>query len=144
MLQNSPGFIWLLMDKPKPDQGRYQGVQQVLASEFNCLGNYSDASESDCAELTYVNDDHRTTLGAFKVPTLRNIARTAPYMHSGVFPTLAEVLKHYNIAAEAPIGHSELKPLGLNARELAQLEAFLHTLNSPVNAAAELLRAPGD
>lgn len=139
-----PGFIWLLMEKPKPDQGRYQGVLQALASEFNCLGEYSDAGENDCAELTYVNNDHRTTLGAFKVPTLRNVARTAPYMHSGVFSSLTRVLQHYNVAPEAPIGHSELTALGLTTQELAQLEAFLHTLDSPVNAPAELLLPPGD
>ena len=137
-----PGFIWLLMDKPEPDQGRYRGVQLVQASEFNCLGDYSDAAEHECAELTYVNNDHRMTLGAFKVPSLRNVGRTAPYMHSGAFTNLMDVLNHYNTAPGAPIGHSELVPLGLNGRELTQLEAFLHSLNSPVNASPELLQPP--
>mgnify|MGYP001822072592 CR=1 FL=1 len=139
-----PGFIWLLMDKPQPDQGRYKGVQQVQASEFNCLGKYSDASRDDCAELIYVNNDHRSTLGAFKVPTLRNIAHTAPYMHAGILRNLQDVLKHYNAPPAAPVGHNELVPLGLSSGELAQIEAFLHTLNSPVNAAPELLQPPAE
>jgi cytochrome c peroxidase len=49
-------------------------------------------------------------------------------MHAGQLPTLAAVLDHYNSAPPAPVGHSELHPLGLSAAELAQLAAFLRTL----------------
>lgn len=137
-----PGIVYLFMDKPDPDRGRYDGVRQALESEFNCLGEYSDAQPSDCAELSFAATDHRTTLGAFKVPSLRNVSRTAPYTHAGVFATLGEVLDHYNEPPDAPVGHSELQPLHLDERELAQLEAFLHSLDSTADAPAELLESP--
>ena len=66
---------------------------------------------------------------AFKVPSLRDVAERAPYMHAGQLATLAGVLAHYNRAPAAPAGHTELKPLRLNQRELLQLEAFLRTLS---------------
>ena len=75
---------------------------------------------------------------AFKVPSLRNVAERAPYMHAGQLGSLTDVLAHYNRAPAAPAGHTELKPLKLNARELRQLEAFLRALSggttSPVGA----------
>ena len=49
------------------------------------------------------------------------------------------MLRHYNAA---PAGHSELKPLRLDARELRQLEAFLRTLSGPLAAPAEFLAPP--
>jgi cytochrome c peroxidase len=67
--------------------------------------------------------------GTFRVPTLRNIALTAPYMHDGRFATLEEVIDHY-----ASGGHyaDNLNPnimeLNLDARDKAALIAFLHTL----------------
>jgi cytochrome c peroxidase len=69
---------------------------------------------------------------AFKVPSLRDVAGRAPYMHAGQLENLADVLAHYNRAPKAPAGHSEVKPLKLNARELRQLEAFLRTLSGGV------------
>ena len=137
-----PAIIYLFLDKPEADQGRYQGVRLARQSEFNCLGEYSDASETDCAELKYANTDHRATLGAFKVPTLRNVSRTAPYTHAGFYVTLSEVLNHYNNPPDASVGHSELSPIGLTQRELEQIEDFLRSLDSPVNADERLLRPP--
>jgi len=66
---------------------------------------------------------------AFKVPSLRNVAERAPYMHAGQLTSLAEVLDHYNQPPQAHAGHTELKPLKLNRRELRQLEAFLRALS---------------
>jgi cytochrome c peroxidase len=67
--------------------------------------------------------------GAFKVPSLRNVADRAPYMHAGQLGTLADVIEHYNRAPKAPAGHSELRPLRLGAQERQQLEAFLRSLS---------------
>lgn len=135
-------FLSFFKDKPLFDVGRYQGVQEALASEFNCLGDYSDAKNSDCAELKYANTKYLATLGAFKVPTLRNIGVTAPYFHFGQFATLSEVLDHYNKTPEDVMGHNELTELNLNRAELAQLEAFLHSLTSPPAVAENWLRTP--
>jgi cytochrome c peroxidase len=116
-----------------PDKGRVIGVQEVLANEFNCLGEYSDDHEHRCAELQFVRTGPEL-IGAFKTPSLRNLDNTAPFMHKGQIPTLAAVLRHYNEAPDAMIGHNEAKPLGLSARQLQQLEAFLLTLTAPVRS----------
>jgi cytochrome c peroxidase len=115
----------------RKDWGRFRGVKQALQSEFNCLGEYSDAGEDDCGELRFAKADGAELMAAFKVPTLRNVADTAPYMHAGQFATLDQVLDHYNRAPKPVLGHSMLAPLNLTVDELADLEAFLKTLSGP-------------
>jgi cytochrome c peroxidase len=116
-----------------PDKGRVTGVREVMRDEFNCKGGYSDDAERSCGELEFARTD-ATLIGAFKTPSLRNLENTAPFMHKGQFQTIAEVLQHYNIAADAMIGHNEAKPLGLSGHELDHLEAFLATLAAPYKA----------
>jgi len=113
------------------DAGRADGVEQVVRDEFNCLGPYSDAPAADCA-VRFVPRDSSRLLGAFKPPSLRNVTRNAPYMHAGELSTLGAVLRHYNRARPAAVGHSELHPLNLSDAQLASLIAFLGTLESPV------------
>jgi cytochrome c peroxidase len=125
------------------DEGRAAGVRQVLADEFNCLSEYSDASPSDCQELRFVDTSDVAMVRAYKTPTLRGVARRAPYMHAGQLSTLEDVVSHYDRAPRAPSGVSELRPLKLSETERRQLVAFLKTLDSPVIATSpELLRAP--
>ncbi|MBI5916277.1 MAG: c-type cytochrome [Bacteroidetes bacterium] len=76
-----------------------------------------------------------TDNGVFKVPMLRNIELTAPYMHDGRFATLEEVVEHYSTGVKNhPNLHENLrvggqpKKLNLNDGEKAALVAFLHTL----------------
>lgn len=126
------------------DPGRATGVQEVLADEFNCLSQYSDAEQSDCAELRYLITSGDELRSAFKPPTLRNVAETAPYMHAGQFKTLSEVLAHYKQAPEAPAGHTELEMLHISQKELTYLEAFLRSLSGPLAVPPELLAAPVD
>lgn len=70
--------------------------------------------------------------GAFKVPTLRNIAQTAPYMHNGSLATLDEVVRFYAGGAGRARGVDKVDPLlkgfELSAEEQADLVAFLHAL----------------
>ncbi len=113
-----------------PDRGRIDGVREVIESEFNCLGKYSDDSQHRCAELTFVRTGPEL-VGAVRTPSLRTLARTGPYMHRGQIDTLAGVLEHYNQAPDAMIGHNEAKPLGLSRPQLRRLEAFLETLAAP-------------
>jgi len=60
---------------------------------------------------------------AFRTPSLREVARTAPYMHNGIFSTLDEVIDFIN-GGGGP-GNDALKPLGLNNMEKRRLKAFL-------------------
>jgi cytochrome c peroxidase len=110
-----------------PDAGRLAGAEGVLRDEFNCRSRWSDAP-SGCAELDFMLADDPALEGAFKVPSLRNVAEREPYMHAGQIGTLAEVIEHYDRAPEAALGGSELEPLHLTARERRQLEAFLRSL----------------
>ena len=109
------------------DQGRSLGTLQVMEDEFNCLGPYSDATEKECTELRFMLIDSEELLSAFKVPGLRNVANTAPYMHNGMFADLDAVLRHYNAAPPAFPGHSDLEPLAFTEEQSAALEAFLLT-----------------
>jgi cytochrome c peroxidase len=72
---------------------------------------------------------------AFKVPTLRQIAKTAPYMHRGAFSSLADVVKFYNDGGgrsdqgiSGTSTHWHVRPIGLSKGEESDLVAFLHTL----------------
>jgi len=114
-----------------PDKGRIAGVREVLEHSFNCQGPHSDDVSKDCSELAFARTGP-DLIGAFRTPSLRNLENTAPYGHKGQLATLADVLAHYVAAPDAIIGHNEAKPLGLGARDMARLEAFLRTLSAPV------------
>jgi cytochrome c peroxidase len=74
---------------------------------------------------------------AFKTPSLREIARRAPYMHDGSLPTLEAVVDHYDGGGvDRPTRSDLMKPLGLNAQEKADLVAFLNTLTSNLTPTA--------
>ncbi len=124
-----------------PAMGRYDGIRIARDDPFNCLGTYSDAMDSQCAELRFARDSNEL-VGAHKTPTLRNIADTAPYMHAGQLATLDEVMDHYNEAPVSMLSHNEAKPLGLRRSEMRQLQAFLLTLSAPMATEARWLAAP--
>ena len=83
--------------------------------------------------------------GKFKVPTLRNISITGPYMHNGIFKTVRQVISFYNTRDVGPwpppevlenINDEELGNLGLTEQEIDDIVAFLQTLTddySPEN-----------
>jgi cytochrome c peroxidase len=72
----------------------------------------------------------REDRGAFKTPTLREVARTAPYMHDGSLATLADVIDYYDRGGNAnPLLDSEIHPLRLTAAEKRALGAFLESLS---------------
>ena len=110
------------------DRGRAEGITQVLADEFNCLGRYSDAKPEQCRELRFIDRDVKKYEGAFKAPSLRNVADRPPYMHAGQIQTLREVLSFYQRESSSKeIGHR-----GLSDGDLEKLELFLKTLGSPL------------
>ena len=127
-----------------PNAGRAIGLALVAANEFNCLSRHSDAAPDDCLLTPEIpSDGEQSPLKfAFKTPSLRNVAETAPYMHIGQFDTLGHVLAHYNKAPTALYGQTELAVLDLSATELSQLEAFLHALSGPPATPPELMDAP--
>jgi cytochrome c peroxidase len=129
-------------DPRNPDRGRAEGIKKLLEDEFNCLGRYSDAKADQCGELQFLSTGDAGQLGAFRTPSLRNVAARAPYMHAGQFANLDQVLQHYAASPKAAIGHSELAQAGekhadrqairLSAADIQDLAAFLGTLTGPV------------
>ena len=68
-------------------------------------------------------------LSVFKVPSLRNVELTAPYMHDGSIPDLSGVIAHYNSGGESHFNKSQLiRPLNLSDQEQEDLVAFLKSL----------------
>ena len=81
----------------------------------------------------YVVSAQEADRGAFKTPTLRNVAETAPYMHDGSMATLAEVLDFYDRGGEPnPWLDEKMMPLGLTDQEKEDLLAFLESLTGEV------------
>ncbi|MDX1507424.1 MAG: cytochrome c peroxidase [Woeseiaceae bacterium] len=124
-----------------PDRGRIDGMREVASDPFNCLGAFSDDPGRHCPELTYMRTGVEL-VGATRTPSLRNLVPTAPFQSKGQHAELAAVLRHYNEAPPAMIGHNEAKELGLRDFQLRELEAFLATLDAPINADDRWLAAP--
>ncbi|MCS6927980.1 MAG: cytochrome-c peroxidase [Saprospiraceae bacterium] len=99
--------------------------------EFRNIGLFNGKDLNDPGRFAITRDS--ADIGRFKVPGLRNVAVSAPYMHHGAFRTLREVIDYYdNPDRFVPnsIGRDSLlsRPLNLTDREKSDLEAFLHAL----------------
>ena len=114
------------------DAGRFDGIKKLQASRQNLLGPFNDdPARASAMGTRFVEAQHRN-FGEFKVPSLRSVARTAPYMHNGSLATLDDVVRHYSEIDENRLhadGERILKPLHLTAAERADLIAFLESLN---------------
>jgi cytochrome c peroxidase len=115
---------------------------ELFTQKANCVAchegfNFSDngfhnVGVADAAELDhgrYKIKPLAAMRGAFKTPTLRDITLTAPYMHNGMYRTLAEVVEHYDRGGDVRTNLSpEMRPLQLSSQEKQDLVAFLETL----------------
>ena len=87
-------------------------------------------------------------VGAWRTPTLRDVASTAPYMHNGVYRTLDDVVWHYNIGGtvgtldQQARRSVQITPLDLTEDEQRDLVEFLHALTSQANLPPRLI-SPG-
>ncbi|MHB8209208.1 cytochrome-c peroxidase [Mucilaginibacter sp.] len=104
---------------------------EVLGVPAKLNGNQVDSDPGRGAITHATTDDH-----AFKVPTVRNAARTAPYMHNGVFANLEELVDFYNNGGGAGMGLKvpnqtlSSQPLRLSTEEKHELIAFMKCLNN--------------
>ena len=117
------------------DPGRHGGITALLASPYNLLGSWADpppaGADDPALKTRHVLAQHRN-FGEFKVPGLRHVAQTAPYLHDGQKATLADVVDHYDTLSPDRLhadGEQILKPLQLRGSERADLLAFLHSLD---------------
>ncbi len=120
----------------KPDSGPKPvrlapGVSVIPEVSFeipkaNDLGRYEATGRSEDRWL-------------YRVPTLRNVALTAPYMHDGSFPDLDSVIQWYNRGGERHPGlDARIRPLELSARQISDLLAFLTSLTGSNIATLEV------
>lgn len=112
--------------------GRFDGLPQLKASDFLRSGPYSDAQDLSRSSY-YLEAPSDAQKGAWRTPSLRNVALTAPYMHNGAFATLEEVIEHYDqggtVSGAASSERSgKLAPLSLSVEEKSDLIAFLLAL----------------
>ena len=121
------------VERTRVDTGRYGGIRRLQASPYTLLGAFNDDPKRSTATSTrHVSLAHRN-YGEFRVPSLRNVARTAPYMHDGSLATLRDVIRHYSDLDENRLhadGESILRPLRLSDAEIDDLVAFLESLTS--------------
>lgn len=99
--------------------------------QFRNIGLYNGKELNDRGRSEISKDS--ADIGKFKVPGLRNIAITAPYMHNGMFNTLSEVIDYYDTPTAFVKGSINsdsllLKPLELTKAEKSDLLEFLHAL----------------
>lgn len=122
------------------------GMELFNSDELNCTAchngfDLSDHSYQNIGQYLVYTDPGRERIstdpadgGKFKVPTLRNVAVTGPYMHDGAMATLAEVIDHF---ASGGLDHPNKSPLltsfVLSAGDKADLIAFLHALTDERN-----------
>lgn len=96
--------------------------------EFKNNGLPVDVTLNDIGRMKVTQNSKDSLL--FKVPTLRNIEFTFPYMHDGRFKTLTQVIKHYNngVQKNKTLSQELSKPLNLSDEQRVELIAFLKTL----------------
>lgn len=115
------------------DPGRHGGIEALRRSPFTLAGRYSDDIERSGAWAVQTVVQQHANFGAFRVPGLRDVARTAPYMHDGGLATLRAVVDHYSDIDLERLhvdGEAILVPLRLTERETADLVAFLESLSA--------------
>ena len=101
--------------------------QGVMLSDFatHNTGLYASYVDQGAYRLTFDSTD----IGAFKTPSLRNVALTAPYMFDGSLPTLQSVLEHYASGGSGHVNQDErIQARALSARDRSDLIAFLESL----------------
>ena len=111
--------------------GRFAAIDLVRKDPFNTRGEFSDDPARGREKLDYLLQV-QDAWGQIKTPGLRNVARSAPYMHQGQVRTLKEAVAFYStLEGMVQAGHHEraiLTPLNLTNAEIASLVAFLESL----------------
>jgi cytochrome c peroxidase len=109
--------------------GAFDGLRRLSAFPFPRTSKWSD---DPSAGAPAVPPRTESLKGAWRTPSLRDVALTAPYMHDGVLKTLEEVLWHYDRGGggEGAVGHRapQIRPLALSEEERGALVEFLKAL----------------
>jgi cytochrome c peroxidase len=136
---NAPFDRFVNGDRNALDRDEQAGLQ-LFRGKGNCVAchvgpTFTDERLHNTGVAWQANTlvDHGGGRGDFKTATLREIARTAPYMHDGSLATLEDVIDFYDRGGRPnPSLDPEIRPLRLTAEEKKQLAAFLRTLSGEV------------
>lgn len=118
-----PGFV----AQRVPDNGLADGQQQLRASRFNLGGPHNDGAKP----RPRAQPEPSSQRGAFRTPSLRNVAVTAPYMHNGSLDSLRDVVLHYASTPPRVVPkaeHALPQAMHVQASDADDLLAFLQTL----------------
>ncbi|MCW8956253.1 MAG: cytochrome-c peroxidase [Gammaproteobacteria bacterium] len=130
------GFVRIENDVKELAVAFSKSKQTATQIDIAVLGN------QNISELgRFVVSDEWRDMGAFKTPTLRNVAVTAPYMHDGSLKTLEDVVDFYNnggrVKSDDPINGFQsggIRPLELSSQQKDDLVSFMEALTSPEHA----------
>ncbi len=154
---NSPYDQWKAGNETAMSEAAVRG-EKLFGTKAKCTACHVGAAFSDnafhnlgvgcdgavCKDMgRFVVSKQEQDKGAFKTPTLRNIAQSAPYMHDGSEKTLKDVVQLYNRGGNANTWHSPLiKPLKLTDAEVDDLVAFMEALTGEVTPVEEPTEFP--
>jgi cytochrome c peroxidase len=141
---DSPYDRFMAGDKEALSESAQRGLSLFKSERLNCMACHSgpnftdenfhnngagqDLAEPDLGRYYVTKNDQDK--GKFKTPTLRDISRTAPYMHNGSLKSLMDVVEFYNKGGISnPNLSDKIKPLGLTAQDKEDLREFLRSLN---------------
>jgi cytochrome c peroxidase len=114
--------------------GQFDGLTRLNLSTTLRTSKWSD-DKTDTSRAAAASTERTEAMkGAWRTPSLRNVALTGPYMHDGRYATLEEVVEHYDRGGDPDavgVRDVRIKPLRLTAAERADLVAFLKTLTGP-------------
>jgi cytochrome c peroxidase len=128
--QTGPGVL-------ASDDGRFKDLPGLVNSGMNINSVYSDKTDTGKLNgLTATPPD--SMKGQFRTPSLRGVAQSAPYMHSGQFATLEQVIDFYAVGGTLNTGDNQLVAFTITPQEKADLIAFLGTLTGKPVAPALL------
>lgn len=169
VIQALAAFQRILISANSPFDRYVQGNDQALSTEskrgmnlffsdttscFRCHSGFNFTNQTFDNNGLYLNyaDSGRmriTTNAAdralFAVPSLRNLAYTAPYMHNGSIAELADVIEHYNAGGENhPHKSSFVRPLQLSNEQKQALISFLNSLNDETFLINQAFSKPND
>ena len=138
---NSKYDKYLNGDKTALNNQELQGMKLFFSEQTRCSVCHSGIFFTDLlphntgVTTHYFDKGHydvtgkREHRGTFITPTLRNVEKTAPYMHDGALATLEDVMDHYNRGGKYfSLKDTLMRPLNLNSQELNSIISFLKTL----------------
>jgi cytochrome c peroxidase len=145
---NSPFDRWLRGDNKSMTPRQVRGFRLFSdPGKANCTAchhapNFTDNGFHNIGLASYARPDPdmgrfvikpvAAMRGAFKTPTLRDVALTAPYFHDGSAKTLMDAIDHYNRGSVSATDRSpQIRPLNLTRADMEDIAAFLQALTAP-------------